>query len=97
MLFYKTADGGYFTEDDLTKAFHICSGHSRADHDTAYFAWVENLIRGGVIFVTSSDYVRIEDLAKSNGVLATKLYREKTGCSLREAYDHIRELRGFSL
>ena len=92
MLLYKTADGAYYTESDMTTAFHICTGTSCAEHYGQYHSWVNRLTWGGILNPVDSNNLSVAEIAEKNRVLAMRIYRERTDCTLRQAMDYVNSL-----
>lgn len=85
-MLYTTQDGCYFSENDVMKAFHILIGEI---NDGAFKHWMEYMQKSGKLIKRKEGDCPIKDVAKSNWALAVRIYKNQTGCSIKEAKDYI--------
>lgn len=88
--YYKDKDGMYYSEHDVEKAYYITTGKTRREDEQEYLCWVDSIWGKAIVASYDGKDIAInKDLAMKQPVLATKLYRQHHGCSLREAYEVI--------
>lgn len=75
-------------ERNMRDAFQISK-----EKDESYDAWLKKLQdRGNIVKIVKESEVALCELAAHNRVAATIEYRNRTGCSIREAKDYIDNL-----
>lgn len=94
MLYYTLRNGQYVDEIDLHRAYEIVTGKTYTYDSQEYSKWLHSLLGKSIVSVQKSEDMAIEDFLKRGSTIgAVKVYRERNGCTLREAKDAIDELK----
>ena len=93
MLNYFLRNGRIVDEYDLHNAYEIVSGKPYYEDEPGYSKWMYSLLGKSIVSVKKDDELSVEDVLKANStVKAVRLYRDKNGCTLREAKDAVDQI-----
>lgn len=92
-VYYMGRNGELYNRRQMESAFYLLTGVSPTEHEGKFLVFLYSRIGIGrpiAYYFTPS----VEDLVSlDRTVEATQMYRSEVGCSLSEAYDHIRKIR----
>lgn len=97
-IFYVLMDDHIVTRHEVDMAFYVTHGyHNTYRHEQEFLKWLYSLL-GKTIKQLIPEYdMQVEKLAQSRPILAVKLYRDRYGCTLREAREYVENLKDKSL
>lgn len=90
-LFYVYKGGYIVSTSEMRTAFYITHGEWPKD-EVELDKWVSSL--KNILEVISEKAMPVERLAAIRETQAVKLYRDRTGCTIKEAKDHIDRILG---
>lgn len=94
MLYYKLRNGNIVPDYDVHKAFEICTGETYHYDSNAYSKWLYSLMGKSIIKAMNETEMDIEHFIHGNCIIqAIRVYRDRNGCTLREAKDAIDKIR----
>lgn len=88
-FFYELKDGSIISEKILEDAFHCTHGYCRSNNEMEYYRWFYSMLDNSIVKIYTDCNMDIVKLAKSNKVLAIKLYKSRANCTAREAHEYI--------
>lgn len=88
-LYYQMKDGRYMERYELETAFYITHGYYAFQSDKNYLRWLYSLLGKTIVKVVREYDMQVDELAKYRPILAMGLYRDRYGCSLREAREYV--------
>lgn len=91
-VIYKLADGSYVGSWEVKKTYHIFTGGKNGEDVRKYRKFVDRLIRNNVMHLCV-EKPDLEELCKTNMVLAVKMYRDENDSTLSEAHAYCHALK----
>ena len=94
MLHYILRNGNIVDEYELHKAYEIATGKAFYYDSSDYSRWLYSLLGKSITRVVREEELTIEDVLMSASIVkAVRVYRDRNGCSLREAKDAVEAIK----
>ena len=97
-LYYFLSNGHVVDRNAIEMAFMVCHGYCPEPDDAKFLNWLYGRLGYSIVRVATAIDFTPDDLKRLannySSVMAIKIYRDQTECSLREAKEHIDSIRG---